>query len=630
MLSDKTSKALSGISKATLHPGVRIKHLFRIMTHCPDLWMLAYSKIYSNRGAITPGVNENTLDGMSIERINRLIELLKSDEYQPQPARRAYVPKKNGKLRPLGMPSGDDKLIQEVARILLELIYEPVFTESSHGFRPERSCHTALTLISRTWKGLKWVVDMDIQGFFDNIDHEKMIEILEKKIDDEKFIRLIKKLLRAGYLEDWKFHDTYSGTPQGGICSPILANIFLHELDQFVEKLRQEIDRGDGRKLNLAYSEKRNKARWWGGKLKQFEDDGGCFPWFMNDLKDQVRELREEARTESKGDPMDEDFKRLKYIRYADDFAIGVTGSKADAEMISRRIREFLETELKLKIAEEKSGIHHAQEGFNYLGYRITANPNNERLKKAKCGVDNQGRDIHRTRRSLRSQVFLQVPQEKVWEFCRNKGYLRNGNEPIQRPDLLNLSDYEIVATFNAEMRGFANYYALAPKTNLYILEWAGVSSLFRTLGNKHKTKAGWLRSAMKQGDEHVLRYQVKGEERTLIVFKLKHRMAYTAEKVDSKPGLHTLRARTEILQRMNAGQCEYCGTNQGPFEVHHIRKLKDLKNKKNKQLWEVRMCARNRKTMVLCDGCHTTLHTGKLQGWKRDYYNTETESAVQ
>lgn len=226
MLSDKTNRALDGVSKATLQSNVQVKHLFRIMTHSQDLWMMAYAKIASNSGALTKGVDETTLDGMSKARVDKIIMSLKDSSYEPKPVRRVYIPKKNGKMRPLGVPSSDDKLVQEVVRMLLERIYEPNFSNYSHGFRPNRSCHTALTQLRETWAGTKWIVDMDISGFYDNINHNKMVEILRKKINDEKFIGLIVKFLKAGYLEDWKFNETYSGTPQGGICSPILANIF--------------------------------------------------------------------------------------------------------------------------------------------------------------------------------------------------------------------------------------------------------------------------------------------------------------------------------------------------------------------------------------------------------------------
>lgn len=198
-----------------------------------ELFLLAYQNIYTAPGNMTPGSDGKTIDAMSLSRIDKLIASLKDESYQPQPSRRTYIPKKNGKLRPLGIPSFDDKLVQECVRLLLEAIYEGRFSNQSHGFRPGRSCHTALSQIQTCFSGVKWFVEGDIKGFFDNIDHNIMVEILAERIHDQKFLRLIRKFLRAGYLEDWTFHNTYSGTPQGGIISPILANIYLDKLDWY-------------------------------------------------------------------------------------------------------------------------------------------------------------------------------------------------------------------------------------------------------------------------------------------------------------------------------------------------------------------------------------------------------------
>ena len=235
MLSDRTSKRLNGIARCSLN-GVRVKRLFHLMTNYPDLWMEAYARIYSNQGAITPGIDKNdTLDGFSEKRVEAIREQLKNGSYFPKPVKRVYIPKKDGRKRPLGIPGGNDKIVQSVIRIILEQIYEPIFSNKSHGFRPKRSCHTALEQIKKNWTSIKWIIEVDIKGYFDNIDHVKLVEFLEKKIDDRKFINLIKRFLRAGYMEDWKFQGTYSGTPQGGIVSPVLANIYLHELDLWVE-----------------------------------------------------------------------------------------------------------------------------------------------------------------------------------------------------------------------------------------------------------------------------------------------------------------------------------------------------------------------------------------------------------
>ena len=207
-------EALETISKQ----GKPINGVFRLLEN-PILWHEAYANIYANKGATTPGVDEVTLDGFSEERVTSIITRLKSGTYRFQPVRRTYVPKKNGQKRPLGISSGDDKLVQEVVRIILERIYEPIFDDHSHGFRPGRSPHTALEQIDRQWTAVKWFVDMDIRDYFNTIPHDLLVKLLSKKIEDKRFLRLIQAMLDAGYLEDWRYHATYSGVPQGSICA---------------------------------------------------------------------------------------------------------------------------------------------------------------------------------------------------------------------------------------------------------------------------------------------------------------------------------------------------------------------------------------------------------------------------
>jgi RNA-directed DNA polymerase len=197
----------------------------------PYLFERAYEKVSLNKGALTPGVDGKTFDGMSLTKLADIAGRVADGTYRFRPVRRVHIPKGNGKTRPLGIPTVEDRLVQEAVRIILEAIYEPVFLDESHGFRPRRSCHTALNLIKKTWTGCKWLIEVDVRGFFDNIDHDVLLTLLKKRIDDDRFIGLIEGMLKAGYMEDWVLGRTYSGTPQGGVVSPLLANIYLHELD---------------------------------------------------------------------------------------------------------------------------------------------------------------------------------------------------------------------------------------------------------------------------------------------------------------------------------------------------------------------------------------------------------------
>src|SRR5271157_4919966 len=268
-----------------------------------DLYLLAYGNIYSNSGAMTPGASEETADGMSEEKIEQIVEAMRCERYRFAPARRTYIPKKNGKLRPLGLPSWSDKLVGEVVRLLLEAYYEPGFSDLSHGFRKRRGCHTALRKIHDTWTGTVWFIEGDISDCFGSLSHEILLRILAEKIQDQRFLRLIRNMLKAGYLEDWEYRETLSGCPQGGVVSPILSNIYLHKLDEFVEQeLIPQYTRGTGRKVNSVY--KRLHRRMASARLR---GDRAA-----------VRDLKKQLRAIPYGDPMDPGYRRLKYIRYAD------------------------------------------------------------------------------------------------------------------------------------------------------------------------------------------------------------------------------------------------------------------------------------------------------------------------
>ena len=241
--------------------GLPCTQLYRQMFN-RDLYLLAYGNIYSNQGAMTPGASAETADGMSEDKIDQIIGLMRHERYRFSPARRVYIPKKNGKLRPLGLPSWSDKLVGEVVRLLLEAYYEPGFSDRSHGFRKGRGCHTALREIRDTWTGTTWFIEGDISDCFGSLDHEILLGILAEKIHDQRFLRLIRNMLKAGYLEDWEYHETLSGCPQGGVVSPILSNIYLHKLDEFVEQeLIPQYTRGASRKDNPEYERIKSRLR---------------------------------------------------------------------------------------------------------------------------------------------------------------------------------------------------------------------------------------------------------------------------------------------------------------------------------------------------------------------------------
>jgi group II intron reverse transcriptase/maturase len=510
---------------------------------------------------------------------------------------------------PLGISSGDDKLVQEVVRLILERIYEPIFTESSHGFRPRRSPHTALEHIKHEWTAVKWLVDMDLQSYFDTIPHEVLMALLERKIEDRRFLRLIKAMLDAGYVEDWAYHTTYSGVPQGSIASPILANVVLHELDLFMSLLKDRFDAGKRRTANAAYihySNKINRLRRKHDTLKGKEAQSTR----LQGVKRTIQQLTQTRRNYPSSDPFDPNYRRVYYCRYADDFAVGVIGSKADAEAIRQEIKGFVEGTLKLTVSAEKSHIRHSREGMHFLGYRVKTYTGN-RIVKVKRGTR------HSTSKSVAERLQLQIPPEKLRKFGLSKSY---GNydtgKPRHKQELINLSDAEITLAYNAELRGLANYYALAlnEKRDLGKLAYLWWGSLLKTLARKHKTTVNKTAKRLKTDEGYQLVVRSEHKTRIIRVFRLKDLRPPLAvdHHLDLQPNILALTlSRSELIRRLNAEHCEYCGTNEGPFEVHHIRKLKDVGH--GKQLWQKVMASRNRKTLILCVQCHDLLHAGKL-----------------
>src|SRR5574344_1281249 len=557
-----------------------------------EFYLNAYAKLYPNNGAMTKGVTDETVDGMSVEKIDRIIDLLREEKYQWKPARREYIPKKNGKKRPLGIPTWGDKLLQEVMREIMEAYYEPQFSENSHGFRPNRGCHTALQEI-QVWKGTRWFIEGDISKYFDTIDHKALLCILEKNIHDGRFIRLVANILEAGYLEEWKFNRTISGTPQGGVISPLLANIYLNEFDQWIERtLIPKYTRGNRQRSNQQY----NRTTVEISKARKRGDS------------ETAHRLEVKRRNLPSSDPYDESYRRCRYVRYADDFLIGFTGSKSDAEEIKAEMHEFLKLNLNLELSEEKTLVTNASvQTAKFLGYEVKA-------QRANDYIDSKGR------RGANGAIALFVPAQVIEEKC--KSFMRNG-KVTHRNALLQDDDFSIVQRFQQEYRGLVQYYILAQNLSWFSkLYWVMETSLLKTLANKHrssinKQKAKYKATTTSTSGKTVPCLRVVVErtgKRPLIAvwggISLTHKRKAV---IEDKP-YQVYGGRTELIKRLTANTCELCG-GQKNIEVHHIRKLADVKNKglPNAPTWAQVMAARNRKTLVVCRECHTAIHNGTI-----------------
>lgn len=566
----------------------------------PDIYFVAYKNLYANEGASTKGIDNDTADGFSESYILRIIEKLKSEEYQPLPVRRTYIEKRNSnKLRPLGIPSFTDKLVQEVLRMILEAVYEPIFLDTSHGFRPNRSCHTALMSIKKGFNGARWFVEGDIKGCFDNIDHNTLVKFINSKIKDARLIKLIYKFLKAGYMENWVYHNTYSGTPQGGIVSPLFANIYLHELDKFIEKVKGDFDKAPEMVFTSEYNRLTWKRKTISSKINiSSGDERKALIQEYKNLSKQLRKTPSKSQTD----------KKLKYVRYADDFIIGVNGNKEDCVAIKKQLSDFIKNELKMELSDEKTLITHSNDYARFLSYDIRVRRDGK-VKRDKNGIK---------KRSLNNTVELIIPlKEKVESFLFSHDAIRIKNDeiiPCERVELFRLTDLEILNTYNSELRGLCNYYGLASNFGQltyfsYLMEY----SCLKTLAGKHKTKIAKIKQKYRDGKgKWCIPYETKkGIKHMYFADYQKSKSTAYVNDVIKNTALYHSHTTTTFEDRLKACVCELCGTTESKkYEIHHVNKVKNLKGKER---WEQVMIAKRRKTIVLCEECHKIIHGKKV-----------------
>jgi len=596
-------RVLNSLNEHSKDSSYKFERLYRILFN-EELFYVAYQKITSNGGSTTKGSDGRSIDEMSLARIETLIASLKDESYQPHPSRRVHIPKKNGKTRPLGIPAFEDKLVQEVVRMILEAIYEGHFETTSHGFRPKRSCHTALLHIQKTFSGAKWFIEGDIKGFFDNIDHDVLVGILRERISDDRFIRLIRKFLKAGYVEDWTFHNTYSGMPQGGIVSPILANIYLDKLDKYVKEYIRHFDMGTKRRPGKESNDLANERKRTVRKLKKVKDGTEKAA-----LVARLKAIEQERAAFPSGDEMDGSYRRLKYIRYADDFILGVIGSKEDALRIKEDIKSFLSESLALELSEEKTLITHTGKSAKFLGYEITVTRNNHQRR------DVQGRLRRTYGKRVRLNVSMATLRDKLLEYGAMEIKLRNGKEiwkPKCRSGLIFNDDLEILDRYNRETVGFCNYYLIANNCVVlhnfrYIMEY----SMYKTFAGKYRSTVRKINKKYRLNKLFTVKYEQQGviKSRTFYKTSFKRRTTAFNGSCDIEPYSIADVSRTNLTDRLKAEKCELCGAT-GKLIMHHVRNLKDLKGKES---WKRLMSARKRKTIALCPSCHRLRHLGKV-----------------
>jgi len=591
-----TMEILERISQnSQAHSDEVFTRVFRYLLR-PDIYFEAYSHLYANQGAATKGVDNDTADGFSEQKVTKIIEQLRNGTFQPKPTRRVYIPKANGKLRPISIPTFTDKLVQEAMRMILEAVYEPLFSNSSHGFRPNRSCHTALEQVKKDFTGVRWFVEGDIKGCFDNIDHARLIGFVNVKIKDARFIQLLWAFLKAGYLDNWRYNKTYSGTPQGGIVSPILANIYLHELDKFISILAKGFAKPKDRARNPLYDSFTKQILAVRAKIDTAEEAEKRL------LLKEIQRLKVERRKFPCKSQTD---KRLAYVRYADDFLVGIVGSKEDAEEIKRQLTAFVDDALNMELSAEKTLITHSDNYARFLGYDIRVRRDNK-PKRTKAG---------KVVRTLNNKVERCIPNtDKIEKFLFSHGVVwKNGNKlvPCKRVKLIGLTDLEIVTAYNAELRGICNYYNLASNFgDLHYFSYLMEYSCLKTLACKHKTSVSHIRDKYRDGKGWSIPYQcAKGERHARLATYQDCKSKDVSDEIPMTTVKH-LHSRNSFESKLKAKVCAICNrTDAEAYQIHHVHKVKDLKGK---AVWEQIMIAKRRKTIVVCGECHKRIHGKK------------------
>jgi len=566
------------------------RNLYRDFILDPRMYLAAYQKLKTKPGSMTPGITPTTLDGLSMDEILNIIHRLMDESFQFTPGRRIYISEPSGKVRPLTIGNPRDKLVQEVIRLVLEAIYEPLFLPCSHGFRPKYSCHTALREIFTKFVGCSWWIEGDFQSCFDSINHDKLMMLLSNKISDQRFLQLIRKSLSAGYF-DFRVHKTdFVGTPQGNIISPILANIFLHELDKFVMDLKNDFDSKIPRN--------RRSTEYWQAhyKLKLGKKE--------KKSKKEIRKLIKNLQS-TQAKKLDDTTKRIMYIRYADDWIIAVNGSYSETKNILNKIKDFCYT-LGLTLSPNKTKITNSyKEYILFLGTRIKHS-----------GVTTWSKHKGGYRQRNRKALMLTAPMVKIRRKLSLSGFVKN-NKGVSRTSWTPLTLRQIIHNYNSILRGYSNYYSFIINRGqvmswlFYVLRDSAARTIAHKLSLGRRAKVYKKFGMMLTIWDYEKRQINSKPAKVTQLFKPDLKINAWGFKI--KPvnqNIAQFYADTISLANLDNLKCALCSSIYR-IEMHHVRMMKDL-SPKIKTLDKL-MARANRKQVALCRDCHMKYHGGRI-----------------
>ena len=575
-----------------------------------ELYKTAYNKLKSNPGNMTPGTDDLTLDGISKDWAISVIQSLKNRSFQFKPSLRVYIPKANGKLRPLGIPSPRDKIVQQAIRMVLESKFEPLFLNTSHGFRPKRSTHSAIFEV-RKWNGITWMIEGDIKGYFDNIDHKILEELLKREIKDQNLIDLYWKLVNAGYVNDGNYVKNNLGVPQGGVLSPLLSNIYLHEFDKYMATLQEKYTDFSKRvsKANIEYNRLRTQIK----KLRSNEPINDKTRWNeeINILSQKLKVTPSVIRDDSTGT-------RLYYNRYADDWLVGISGSADLAQQIKTEINQFLNNKLNLTLSEEKTKITHIVENkVNYLGFQIS--------RRSRLYTESQLSLVKTTgtiRRPSHASIVIEAPIEKLINKIVNHGFATMSSTPNNESIIgrvkpksvtkwIFMKPQDILLRYNAIIRGILNYYYPVENRNQFsYLLWIFKFSAAFTFARKWNIspKKVW----QKLGNPLTVVFKGKKEDKIISLYEPKTLERDRTFKLQNYHNFDPFSVKYFAVRSHHVWDedCLLCGATNN-IVMHHVRHIRKEKGSGVIQI----MRQLNRKQIAVCVNCHNKIHAGQYDG---------------
>lgn len=578
------------------------KDIFRLLSK-DELWILAYENIKGNKGALTVGSTKETMDAMSLERLKRLKNAVCVEKYKFNPVKLTYIPRPDGRKRPLGLPTANDKIVQEVMRIILEAIYEPIFSKQSFGFRKGLGCHDALEYVEKRFRWVNFVVEGDIAQAYPTIDHHILVNCLRKRIKDPRFIRLVWKLLKCGVLEEERTTWSKTGVPQGSIVSPILANIYYHELDEFVEKLKAQHETPQVHRNNRKSSEYKSLEY----KINKIHKEMRDLEPHSKERKILTKKLKLVRNDRLKTNSLKNEKIRIEYVRYADDWMVGISGKKKLASEIKTELTNFMKSTLLQELHPIKTKITDIRSGnASFLGYELFL-PKNRPIKSFK------GKGIRTIRRG-QPKLRLDLPVAQVTKRLVERGYLKKLStkvKPISKGNYSILEDHVIISHYRSIWLGLKNYYSgCTSRRRLQYIHYLLHMSCAMTLGHRHRISC----SKVFKKHSKVLRVKIPDTDKKVEFpyqtrWKVADRKWLIGKKV-SLPGYHY----RNLVARSSLGlPCVICDSNEKPIEMHHVKHVR--KNGFRYKGFHQQMALLNRKQVPLCKLCHKRVHAGLYDG---------------